>query len=94
LRRKNYEDLRAGRSLKVVLVVLELPGDEREWVECGVEGLVLRRCAWWESLEHMPDIQTDSRVVVVPDWQRFDLGGMSGLMDRVRRRVPLKERFV
>jgi hypothetical protein len=35
------------------LVLLVLPGDESQWVTQSVEELVVRRCAYWASLEGM-----------------------------------------
>ena len=90
LRRKNYDDLKEDRTLKAILVVLELPAASEEWVDCSAERLIIRRCAWWEWLWGYPDIERDSRVVVIPESQRFDLDAMFLLMDRIRLGEPLK----
>ena len=90
LKRKNYDDLREYRTLKAILVVLELPADSKEWLECTPDQLIIRRCAWWEWLSGYPEVETDSRVIVVPKSQRFDLEAMSILMERIRRGEPLK----
>ena len=91
LKRKNYDDLRTDRTLEIILVVLELPTDPDEWLECDDEQLVMRRCAWWEWLSGFPEIDTDSRVIVIPESQRFNLESMSSLMDKIRQGQPLKE---
>ena len=91
LRRKNYDDLREDRTLKIVLVVLELPSDPGLWLECGADEMVIRRCAWWDWLWGAPEIDTDSRVVVIPQSQRFDLGSMTDLIERIREGRLLKE---
>ena len=91
LKRKNYDDLREDRSLKIILLVLELPSNFETWLECGPEQLVMRRCAWWEWLSGYPGIDTDSKVVVIPESQRFSLDAMSVLMERIRRGESLKE---
>lgn len=44
--RKNYDDLRCRRITPLVLVVLEVPRDEKRWMEFGPEYLLVRRCAW------------------------------------------------
>ena len=90
LNRKNYDDLREGRTLKAILVILELPANSREWLDCTPNRLVIRRCAWWEWLSSYPEIEMDSRVVVIPESQRFDLEAMTSLMERIRRGEPLK----
>lgn len=91
LSRKNYDDLREDRTARIILLVLELPEDERDWLECGAEQLILRRCAWWEWLFDFPEIEGDSRTVVIPGNQRFDLAAMQGLISRIRQGQPLKE---
>ena len=90
LKRKNYDDLREDRTLKIILVVLELPVSRDAWLECGPEQLVMRRCAWWEWLSGFPEINTESKRVVIPESQRFDLDSMSVLMARIRRGESLK----
>jgi len=84
LKRKNFDDLRAGRLCPALLVVLELPADEREWLECTAESLVLRRSAVWLSLKGYPEIEGDSKVVVLPKDQRLDPDTLIALMARVR----------
>ena len=91
LHRKNYEDLRSRRSIQVILVVLQLPAEPELWLEYRADELVLRGHAWWESLRNLPEIATESRVIVIPEAQQFDLESMAGFLDRIRRGVPLKE---
>ena len=90
LKRKNYDDLREERTLKMILVVLELPDAPDQWLECGPQQLVMRRCAWWKSLLGSPEISTESRVIIIPESQRFDLDAMSVLMARIRQGESLK----
>ena len=90
LGRKNYDDLRHDRTVQIILIVLELPSDRDAWLECGSEQLVMRRCAWWESLRGFPAIDTESKVVIIPESQRFDLDVMSDLMEKIRLGRPLK----
>lgn len=90
LRRKNYDDLKEDRTLKAILVVLELPAASEEWLDCSAESLIIRRCAWWEWLWGYPDIDGDSKVITIPESQRFDLDAMYLLMERIRRGEPLK----
>ena len=90
LKRKNYDDLREDRTLEIILVVLELPDTPGQWLECGSEQLVMRRCAWWESLSGSPEISTESKVIIIPESRRFGLEAMSALMDRIRQGQSLK----
>lgn len=91
LSRKNYDDLREDRTVKIILVVLELPEDANDWLQCEVEHLALRKCAWWDWLADAPDIDDASQTVVIPADQRFDLATMEGLIDKIRRGQSLKE---
>lgn len=91
LKRKNYDDLRVERSAKLILVVLELPPDLHLWVECEVEHLVMRRSAWWDWLFAEREIKAESKVIVIPESQRFDLNAIPMLMERIRNDQPLKE---
>lgn len=91
LSRKNYDDLRMERTAALILVVLELPVDPDAWLECGTEQLIMRRCAWWESLAGCPDIEGASRVITIPETQRFDMVAMQYLIERIRQGQPLKE---
>jgi hypothetical protein len=84
LGRKNYDDLRAPRMIPVVLMVLELPPDEPDWVVCSPEALVLRRSAWWLSLRGLAEIEGESKVVVLPEGQRLDPDALVEIMRRVR----------
>ncbi len=51
LSRKNYDDLRAPTQTPRVLVVLELPKEESQWVTVTNEELILRRRAYWMTLQ-------------------------------------------
>ncbi len=71
LKRKNYDDMRRARTCRIYLVVLELPAESTEWLECSTEELILRRCAWWQSLSGYPEIESQSKVVVIDALQRL-----------------------
>ena len=85
LSRKNYNDLRNSHN-PFILVILELPEHQSDWLDCGPERLIMRRCAWWLSLKGHPEIETDSRVVVIPESQRLDVDALKLLMDMARQR--------
>jgi len=84
LGRKNYDDLRAKRTIPVILMVLALPTNETDWLSCSPEELVLRRNAWWLSLRGYHEIEGDSRVVILPKGQRLDPDALIELMCRAR----------
>ena len=66
-----------------ILVVLELPKTEGEWIEVSPEALILRRCAWWASLAKEPETSNKESVTVSLQNQ-FDVAALRVLMDRSR----------
>lgn len=84
LGRKNYDDIR-NPFTPTILVVLELPEEQDEWLECDAEGLVMRRRAWWKSLKGSPDIETDSKVIIMPESQKLDPDSFRLVMDMASR---------
>ena len=89
LKAKNYQDLRAKRIVKAVLVVLVLPSKPSDWVECTADGLFLRGPALWDWLEGSAEAP-GGKTVVIPEVQRFDLDAMQSIVSKVRQGLPLK----
>ena len=81
---KNYNDLTSTRMTSLALLVLELPSDEAQWLECSVEHLTMRRCGWWTLLSESEPIDAGSKTIVIPTAQRFDVSGFAPLMARLR----------
>lgn len=84
LKRKNYDDLRAERMLPIILLVLELPKQENEWLTCDTTSLILRRSAFWLSLAGVGPIDSDSSTVHLLECQRFDPESLRALMMKAR----------
>ena len=84
---KNYDDLRVATQTPRVLVVLDLPRDESHWMTVTPEQLVLRRCAYWLSLQQGHDEVTGQETVTVriPERNLFDVETLRMLMERSRR---------
>ena len=85
LGRKNYDDIRSAFTPSI-LVVLELPEDPSEWLECDADELIMRRCAWWESLKGFPQIETGSRAITIPKSQKLDPNSFRHVMEMASRR--------
>ncbi len=83
---KNYNDLRVETQTPRLLVVLELPRDEVQWMSVTMEELVLRRRAYWLSLEQAHDEITDQQTVSVriPERNVLNVETLQELMDRSR----------
>ena len=85
LNRRNYDLLRDQTQTPRLLVVLDLPRDQREWMTITVDELVLRRCAYWLNLKGHEE--TDNRRSVnvrIPAGNLFDVNGLRALMEQSR----------
>ncbi len=83
---KNYRDLRANSQTPRLLVVVELPKDEVEWVTVTGEELVLRRRAYWLSLRGAGEEVAGRQTVTVriPEENRLDVEALRHLIERSR----------
>lgn len=82
-----YNDLRSETiGIARILVVLFLPRDAAEWLNHTPNQLVLRRCAYWQSLRGAPDISAASAVVKLPKAQLFSPEALIQLATRLSRR--------
>lgn len=80
LSRKNYNDLVADRTTPLLLIVLELPAADADWLACTIEHLTMRRCGWWASLSGCAPTDGETTTIVVPEDQRIGASGMAPLM--------------
>ena len=80
LSNKNYNDLVADRMTPFILIVLELPPADADWLECTVEHLTMRRCGWWASLSGRAPTDGETTTIVIPEEQRIAGAGMALLM--------------
>lgn len=83
---KNYRDLREETQTPRLLVVLELPENEALWMTVTDEELVLRRRAYWISLQHgHEEVLNQSSVTVhIPESNLLDMEALRGLMEQSR----------
>ena len=85
LRAKNYHDLRATpRLTPFILMVLEMPDAERQWLVWSDDQLTIRRRIWWTTISGHPPIDADSQVVTIPETQLLDPATLQDLMARAR----------
>ena len=86
LRIKNYNDLRVETQTPRLLVVLDLPEDEAQWMTVTNEELVLRRRAYWVSLQqdHEEVVRQETVTVRIPEGNVFDVTTLQTLMERSR----------
>ena len=86
LRIKNYNDLRIETQTPRLLVVLDLPQDEVQWMTITMEELVLRRRAYWVSLQQGYEevVRQETVTVRIPEGNVFDVATLQTLMERSR----------
>ena len=86
LKIKNYDDLRIETQTPRLLVVLELPADESRWMMVTDEELVLRRRAYWLSLQQGFSERAAQQTVTVriPESNLLDVDALRDLMERSR----------
>ena len=83
---KNYRDLSDETQTPRLLVVLELPEDELRWMTVTSEELVLRRRAYWLSLqlEHEEIVDQSTVTVHIPEHNVLDVDTLQRLMEQSR----------
>lgn len=83
----NYNDLCAETQTPRLLVVLALPEDESRWMTVTPKCLVLRRCAFWMSLQKgYREVYGQQTVTVhIPKRNLFDVTALKELMERSRK---------
>jgi uncharacterized protein DUF4365 len=85
LKRRNYDLLREQTQVPRLLVILDLPKEEKHWLSVTPEELVLRRCAFWASLAGLPDTDNRESVTVsIPSANLFDIVNLRILMEQSR----------
>ena len=83
---KNYRDLHDETQTPRLLVVLELPKEVSRWMTMTTEELVLRRRAYWLSLQrdHKEVLDQTTVTVRIPGKNILDVNTMQDLMERSR----------
>ena len=66
-------------------MVLDLPQDEAQWMTVTTEELVLRRRAYWVSLQQgHEEVRQEAITVRIPEGNVFDVATLQTLMERSR----------
>jgi hypothetical protein len=88
LKRRNYDLLLAESMIPRILVVLDLPKNEADWLEVTPRSLILRRCAYWASLGGLSETANkESVTVLIQSNNRFDVDSLKALMERARKGI-------
>ena len=85
LNRRNYDLLIADVQTPRLLMVLDLPRDENDWMTITSEGLILRRRAYWLNLKGSAETTNLSSVTFsIPETNLFDVDNLHMLMEQSR----------
>lgn len=86
LKLKNYNDLRIETLVPRILVVFAMPKEDADWFHMDAERLLLRRCAYWKSLQGMQETDNETKLAVSIDTsQVLDVQTLVTLMDKSRK---------
>ncbi len=86
LKRRNYDLLREETQTPRLLVVLDLPKDEKLWMTLTNDNLILRRRAYWLNLRGWDETANQTSVTVhLPIANLFNVGALRELMAQSRK---------
>jgi hypothetical protein len=86
LKRRNYDLLLADTMIPRILVVLDLPRDETNWLQVTHDQLIMRRCAYWASLGGSSETANKQSVtILIHSSNRFDVDSLRALMQQARK---------
>ena len=81
----NYDKLRIDTQTPRILVVLDLPKDESEWMTITPDCLVMRRRAYWLNLRGCDETPNQSTIAVqIPRDKLFHVDSLHCLMQQSR----------
>ncbi len=85
LKRRNYDLLRAETMIPRILVVLDLPKNEADWLRVTPDQLIIRRCAYWANIAGLQETENKESVTIpIQNKNRFDVDALKALMERAR----------
>jgi len=83
---KNYNDLRADCCVPRILVVLQMPDSEEEWLKHSSKELAIRECAFWASLYgEVSTANQDSITIKIPCNNVFCPNTLKSLMTKISK---------
>jgi hypothetical protein len=85
LNRRNYDLLRGETQTPRILMVLDLPNDEAQWMTITTAELILRHRAYWLNLRGFQETTNQSSVTVpIPTENLFNVDSLRRLMEQSR----------
>lgn len=88
---KNYHKLiKTHVGTPRILIVYSMPRDKDMWLTVNDNETLLRKCAWWCSLQGYPEVENKERVVIkIPLTQQLTPEVLIELMQKVKEGVAL-----
>lgn len=85
LKRRNYDLLRISTQTPRLLVVPDLPSDERQWMTITEDELIVRHRAYWKRLRGYEESDNQGDITVaIPQDNLFDVRSLRELMEQSR----------
>ncbi len=81
---KHYDWLRLPSQVPRLLVVLDMPQEENDWMTINDTGLIMRRQAYWKDLKDEPETDRNSITVNIPTDNVFNVDSLRDHMERSR----------
>ena len=82
---RNYDLLRVRTQTPRILVVLDLPREEEQWMTISDDGLVIRHRAYWTNLAGFDETSSANNITVqIPIQNVFDVQALCDLMEQSR----------
>lgn len=86
LKRRNYDLLRIETQTPRLLVVLDLPKDEDQWMTITANELILRHRAYWLNLKGAEETSNKTtKTVQIPERNVFAVDSLRKLMEQSRQ---------
>ena len=86
LKIQNFESLHVPTQTPRLLVVLDLPRDQAQWLTVTADELVLRRSACWLNLSGHDETKNRSSITVhIPEQNLFNVDNLRMLMEQSRQ---------
>lgn len=83
---KNYDLLRIDTQTPRALILLSLPEAHESWLDISVEELIIRRCAYWVSLNGFPETSNTSTVTIdIPEDNLLNVRSLQSLIEHSRQ---------
>ncbi|RUZ81290.1 DUF4365 domain-containing protein [Mesorhizobium sp. M7A.F.Ca.US.006.01.1.1] len=89
IKTKAYNDLvtRPPEAVAVILILMCLPTDEREWVNISEDAILLRKCCYFTTLTGTPTVtETSTKQIRISRRSVLDAANLSSALVAERRR--------